>query len=522
MSIHGDDGMANMWDLADSALCSIGRFVLLRPGLSGVLLLTTITLTFWGNGVFNSADPSNPVLIAASAVPTSDLDVTIVVDEAKPDIKLAQIDLPTETTLLKDDEILPQWYVMQVKSGDTLSGIFNRYDVSIAEALTIAKVKGAKPLTKLKLGRDIRLLVNADNSLNELLYSIDKKNTLAIKQTSSGYIAKQVQKPIADLALDTEIKDDQQVLLSNEKLLVPASKLAMRGSAEPLETALTSADISNEASIAYLSAEITHSLYVDARKAGLTVKQADQLGKVFSIKGLTRKLRKGDQFSVLYEKPGDGGEGNLLLAQLSHRGQTYQAIRFTDSGGKTTYFDAAGKSLHSAISRKPVNASRVSSHFSKGRMHPVLHVRRPHLGTDYAAPTGTPIKAAGDGVVAYRGYKGGYGNTITIKHDSKYTTLYAHMSRFNKNVKKGTVVKEGQVIGYVGKTGLASGPHLHYEIHVNNTPKNPLTVALPGSSVPKADRTKFLSEAKTLLAQLQLNQSTQLATAPVDTPASAS
>jgi murein DD-endopeptidase MepM/ murein hydrolase activator NlpD len=527
--------MENLWDTTDRVLTGVGRFVLLRPGTSSLLLLTSVLLTFWTNGVFTSAHTKKSFVQSMPAVEITPAPAAEVILASQSITETTSQPIIKEIEITEEEPatILPQWYVMKVMPGDTLSGIFKRYDVSVAEAISISKLKDAKnALKNLKLGQDIRLLVNADNTVNELLYAINKENTLKITQTVTGFNVVKVEKPIAELALETNTLQDELVPFVEDMKIVseavvadskqlPAPQKTTLGTSpeESLVSQLASADISNDAAIRYVSSEITHSLYVDARKAGLTVKQADQLGKIFSAKGLTRKLRKGDRISVLYEKSAtDSGEkeGNVLLAQLTHKGETYQAIRFTDSNDKTSYFDANGKSLNTAITRKPINNARVSSHYSKSRKHPVLHVRRPHLGVDYAAKTGTPIKAAGDGVISYKGYKGGYGNTITIKHDSKYTTLYAHMSRFGKGMQKGTTVKEGQIIGYVGSTGLASGPHLHYEIHVNNSAQNPLTVALPGASVPQADKAKFLAQAKVLLAQLQLSQSLQLAKAADD------
>lgn len=527
--------MVKILEPADKALSAIGRFVLLRPAFSSFLLLLAVLLTLWHNGIF-SGSSLKPVLAEASTMTSLPLNI----EEGEQlsayegtfhgeEIKLALLETPAGPA--------PEWHVLQITPGDTLSGIFKRYDIRVAEALKVSKIKEAKPLKKLKLGQEMRLLVNPDNTLNELVYGINKTRTLTIKKTDDGFDINQANMPISQMAYDIQsgIAAEASSPLSiaqpteevvSETITAKRKKSSSEAKALAAKTreALLSAEKTNEGSIIYVSGEITHSLYVDAKKAGLTTKQAYLLGEIFSVKDLTRRLRKGDQFSILYEKPptDSDAEGNILLAQLNHRGQDYQAIRFTDPNGKTAYYNPEGRSLQPSISRTPVKYSRISSNFSRNRMHPVLKIKRPHLGVDYAAPKGTPIKAAGDGVVAYRGYKGGYGNTVTIKHDSKYTTLYAHMSRFNSKVKKGTVVKEGQTIGYVGKTGLASGPHLHYEIKVNNRAQNPRTVALPGTSVPTAYKNLFLSEAKVLLSQLQLNQAIQLATKDGNDPSAAS
>lgn len=488
------------WDSADRILARIGRFVLLRPGVSGLLLLTAALLAFWSNTLSPSSDPALSLKLASST------DTASLIEEA---LSLSEM---SELNLLEELSNLPQSYTLQVKSGDTLSDIFERHNVNTGQAVTVSKLSAAKPLGKLKLGQEMRLLVNPNDTLNELFYAINDTTTLIVKRVSNGFETKQTHQPITELAFSTEGLQGQPVAIlataqettTTEK--TKTNRIAADGS--PL------AEISNKSSVTYVSADITHSLYTDARKAGLSVKQANQLGQIFSANGLAKKLRKGDHFAVLYEKASQDGtpkKGDIKIAHVSHKGQTYQFIRFTDPKGKTAYYDPKGMNPLPSISRTPVKQAKLNSTFSMNRMHPVLHIRRPHLGVDYGAPTGTPIAAAGDGVIAYKGYKGGYGNTVIIKHDSKHNTLYGHMSRFAKDIKSGTTVKEGQVIGYIGSTGLASGPHLHYEIHVNNVPKNPLTVALPSTSIPAAYKRMFLAETKTLVAQLQMNQATQFA-----------
>ena len=164
--------------------------------------------------------------------------------------------------------------------------------------------------------------------------------------------------------------------------------------------------------------------------------------------------------------------------------------------------------------RSPVDFARISSSFKSRRKHPVLGLTRAHKGTDYAARTGTPIKAAGDGKIIWRGKKGGYGNCVIVQHGGNITTLYGHMNAFRKGQKTGSRVGQGDVIGYVGQTGLASGPHLHYEFRVNGVHKNPQTVKLPqAASIDKAERQTFFAEAQKTLAQLESFKATQLASA---------
>jgi murein DD-endopeptidase MepM/ murein hydrolase activator NlpD len=227
-------------------------------------------------------------------------------------------------------------------------------------------------------------------------------------------------------------------------------------------------------------------------------------------------IRKGDQFTVLYEELYlDGeriGNGDILAAEFINQGRRYQAVRYTDAGGKTDFYSLDGKSMRKAFLRTPVEFSRISSGFSLGRKHPILNKIRAHKGVDYAAATGTPIKATSNGKIVHRGKKGGYGNTIIIQHGTKYSTLYAHMSKFRGGLKTGSHVKQGQVIGYIGSSGLATGPHLHYEFRVDGVHRDPLKVKLPGSEpLDSKYLADFSRKAESLLAQLDLVRNVQVA-----------
>jgi murein DD-endopeptidase MepM/ murein hydrolase activator NlpD len=227
-------------------------------------------------------------------------------------------------------------------------------------------------------------------------------------------------------------------------------------------------------------------------------------------------IRQGDSFSLLYEEHYLDGEklrnGRILAAEFHNRGDRFQAVLFTDPDGRGQYYSPDGKSMRKAFLRSPVDFRRISSTFQRERFHPVLGERRPHRGVDYAAATGTPIKAAGDGRVITRGVQGGYGNTVIIQHGNNITTLYAHLSRFQKGVTNGSRVRQGQVIGYVGKTGLATGPHLHYEFRINGRHQNPLTVKLPDAEpIPSKYREAFQQQSRPLLAQLDLLNGIQVA-----------
>jgi murein DD-endopeptidase MepM/ murein hydrolase activator NlpD len=197
--------------------------------------------------------------------------------------------------------------------------------------------------------------------------------------------------------------------------------------------------------------------------------------------------------------------GKILAVNFYNNNKTYGAIRYEDKDTKQAgYYTPDGLSLHKAFIRTPVKFSRISSTFSLGRRHPVLHKLRAHKGVDYAAPTGTPIKAAGDGKIIYYGRKGGYGKTAIIQHGHNYSTLYAHMSNYNSRIKAGSTIKQGEIIGYVGQTGLATGPHLHFEFRINEQHVDPLTVALPRAQPIEKNRADFMRQSKQLLAKLKL------------------
>ena len=227
-------------------------------------------------------------------------------------------------------------------------------------------------------------------------------------------------------------------------------------------------------------------------------------------------IRKGDQFTILYEDQYVDGEfighGNILAAEFINNGRRYQAVRYTDSGGKTDYYSLDGMIMRFVFFRTPVELARISSGFNLKRKHPILNKIRAHKGVDYAASRGTPIKSTGNGKIVHRGKKGGYGKTIVIKHGTKYSTLYAHMSNYRKGLKVGSRVKQGQVIGYIGSSGLATGPHLHYEFRVNGVHRNPLRIKLPGAEpLKKKYHEDFNRKADALLAQMDLVRNVQLA-----------
>ncbi|NKB46457.1 MAG: peptidoglycan DD-metalloendopeptidase family protein [Legionellales bacterium] len=354
-----------------------------------------------------------------------------------------------------------QSIMVTVKRGDSLAKIFKAHRL---DPLTLQRILDlgdvVKPLIQIKPKQEIQLLINDAQQLKQLHYSLNSSQTLIIRYINHEFTAELIEKPI-------EIQQR------------------------------------------YVTATIHHSLYLAAKKAQLPNKIIHQLGDLFAWNiDFAKELRSGDQFTVLFEEHHIDGEvidsGNIIAAKFINRSNTHTAIRHIDAQGQVDYFSIEGNSLRKAFLRYPVKHSHISSAYNPKRLHPILKVIRPHLGVDLAAALGTPIKAAGDGVIEKRGGHGGYGNMIVIRHNNTYKTLYAHMLRFAKGLHVGSRVKQGQVIGYVGQTGLANGPHLHYEFHVNGKTVNPVTVKLPNADpIANEERDRFFAQAIPALAQLE-------------------
>jgi murein DD-endopeptidase MepM/ murein hydrolase activator NlpD len=258
------------------------------------------------------------------------------------------------------------------------------------------------------------------------------------------------------------------------------------------------------------SATIQNSLFQAAADAELSDRVAFDLAEIFQYDiDFVLDIQAGDRFTVVYEEVFQDGVplriGNILAAKFVNDGREYRAVRYTDTDGRGEYFSPDGKSLRKAFIRAPVQFSRISSRFNPSRKHPVLNRIRAHRGVDYAAPVGTPVRAAGEGRVKFVGQQGGFGNVIQLEHGSGVVTVYGHLSRFAKNIRRGQRVELAQVIGYVGMTGLATGPHLHYEYRVRGVHKNPQTVPLPDAEpISATERERFLADTATLVNMLDL------------------
>jgi murein DD-endopeptidase MepM/ murein hydrolase activator NlpD len=258
------------------------------------------------------------------------------------------------------------------------------------------------------------------------------------------------------------------------------------------------------------SATIQNSLFQAAADAELSDRVAFDLADIFQYDiDFVLDIQAGDRFTVVYEEVFQDGVplriGNILAAKFVNDGREYRAVRYVDTEGHGQYFSPDGKSLRKAFIRAPVQFSRISSRFNPSRRHPVLNRIRAHRGVDYAAPVGTPVRAAGEGRVKFVGRQGGFGNVIELEHGSGVVTVYGHLSRFAAQLRRGQRVELAQVIGYVGMTGLATGPHLHYEYRVHGVHKNPQTVALPDADpIQSVERERFLTDTAILVNMLDL------------------
>lgn len=268
--------------------------------------------------------------------------------------------------------------------------------------------------------------------------------------------------------------------------------------------------------LAQIHGTIKDSLFADGQKAGLSDARIMELADIFGWDiDFAQDIRPGDHFTVvletLYNEHGEKvREGHILAAEFTTQGQRHIAIRY-NKNGRTAYYSPDGRNLRKAFLRTPVAFTRISSRFGM-RKHPILNRMRAHNGVDYAAPIGTPVRASGDGKIDFVGWKGGYGRVVILRHGRHYSTVYGHLSRFAHGLRAGATVKQGQVIAFVGRSGLATGPHLHYEFRVDGVHRNPLTVALPSAQpLPRSHMSDFQSRMRPLIAMLTTYRATAIA-----------
>lgn len=360
------------------------------------------------------------------------------------------------------------WQSFVVKPGFNLAIISSRAGVNAGEIHTLMQLgKPVEALRTLYPNDTIRMKILPDGRLAGLKYDIDKTRSLIVTRTGET--------------------TDGNSLFNAEVVKKPV-----------------------EVRTKHATGIINDSLFLAARSAGLSDKKAIELAGIFAWDiDFAHEVRKGDHFTVVYEEQYQAGEkigeGPIIAAEFVNQNQAYRAIRYTDPDGNTDYYAPDGSRLRKSFLRNPIKPGlfRISSRFDLHRRHPILHKIRAHKGVDFAANIGTPIHVTGDGKVVFRGRKGGYGNAIIVQHGRHYSTLYGHMSRFAQNIRVGQRVKQGQVIGYVGQSGLATGPHVHYEFRIDGVHHNPMTVKLPsGEPVPEQYRQDFLAKIESPVAQL--------------------
>ncbi|NND64771.1 MAG: peptidoglycan DD-metalloendopeptidase family protein [Gammaproteobacteria bacterium] len=364
---------------------------------------------------------------------------------------------------------------LKISRGDTLGDLFKKHELDYNDLHTLLSMPDIRPhLTRVQPG-DIVDVLHEHGRLLSLTRVVSESQRLQVSRNTDSELVAQLQ----DLPLERRQR--------------------------------------------HAIGTVDSSLFLSGKEAGLSDRTVMNLAGVFAWDiDFILDIRKGDQFSVIYEEIWRDGEhlrdGDIVAAEFVNQGESFRAARYEDPEGRISYFAPDGRSVRKAFLRAPLPFTpRVTSNFNPRRLHPIKKVRRPHRGVDYGASTGTRILAAGDGKIAFRGWKGGYGNTIIVEHGGNISTLYAHMSKFKSSVKNGSRVRQGDTIGYVGATGYATGPHLHYEYRINGVHKNPRTVKLPEAKpIAPEFREHFEAQIAPLMARLDTfsrSQSQQLVAA---------
>ena len=351
-------------------------------------------------------------------------------------------------------------FTAEVQPGDSLSTIFHRHGLTARDLhLLVESGQPGKQLAKLYPGYQIEFGRDAERNLVHLQYRPGPWETVKFRRVGDEF------------EVSTEVNEPDAVRR-------------------------------------YAHASIDHSLFRACQSIRLNDAFAMRLADIFKWDiDMFLDIRKKDEFHVLYEEQQLDGEfvgfGDILAAEFINQGRIYRAVRYVDSAGNASYYSPTGKNLRKTFLRAPLDYSRISSNFSRARLHPLWKRTMPHLGIDYAAPSGTPVKAAGAGVVTVRSKTASRGNYIVIQHGERYQTRYLHLSRFAPGIAAGERVDQGRVIGYVGATGWATGPHLHYEFIVDGVHTNPRRVSMPPAEpIDPAERERFDATTSALLGSL--------------------
>ena len=380
---------------------------------------------------------------------------------------VAEILLPAVAQ--ETDNSTNYWRTERMQRGDTIAELLRRLNVDdISAENYLRNNKGADSLSQLSSGKTVQAETQADGSLIALRYINNNGNQVVIEKLNDRFTTR-------------------------------------------------TQNVQIEKRIFMLTGQINSTLFAATDAAGISDAAANQLADIFSGDiDFHRDLRKGDRFSVIYEMNYSNGEpvstGNILAAEFINQGHLYKALYFETTKNHGSYFSPDGKSMRKAFLRSPIEFSRVSSGFKSTRFHPILNKWRAHKGVDYAAPMGAKVKATADGTISFMGQQGGYGNVVMVNHQGRYSTVYGHLSRFANGLHRGQKVSQGEIIAYVGKTGLATGPHLHYEFKINGQQHDPLRVALPDAKpINAAQKAQFLMTTSTVSERLNILSGSPLA-----------
>lgn len=407
-------------------------------------------------------DTAQPEIADTDSVDeTAEVQEIIDIEEQEPPADILTEQESVEEPAAEETPAQPLMVVHQIKSGDTLLSIFDSLGIDQQQYHRLVATKEVtKGLSRLRPGQMLYFHFDEARNLQKLTHE------------------------------SNAIQSDNY-LFGEEKISLDIVKKSVEMRTETAQ------------------GKIQSSLFVDGQNAGMSGKLIMNMARLFNYDiDFGSELKKGDYFGVVYEaKFVDGkriGTGNILAAEFINNNKQYRVVRYEDEYGSTDYLDEKGRSRKKRFIRTPLNFTRISSRFTRKRYHPVLKRWRSHKGVDYAARTGTPVWATGDGTIHIIGRQRGYGKVIYIKH-GKYMTVYGHLNGFKRGLKKGDRVKQGQVIGYVGQTGLATGPHLHYEFRINGKHVNPLSAKLPvADPLNKKRKKRFLTTAEPLLKTLDL------------------
>ncbi|MEQ1531909.1 MAG: peptidoglycan DD-metalloendopeptidase family protein [Methylococcales bacterium] len=370
----------------------------------------------------------------------------------------------------------------RIRPGETIFSIFSKLNLSQLELEQIINANDAgKQFEEITPGNTLLVKTNRFGELDELSYQTNPFTTLVATRNIGDFTVR----------LNTKISSYNPLITANTKRETSSFKLPYKKAPSQVFSA---------------QAIVQTSLEEAGQQAGLSNNLITQLTDIFAWDiDFASQIRSGDRFTVVYEKAPGFDNNEIVAAEVVVRGKAYIAVRYEDENGNTNYYTPDGKAMRKAFLSTPVDFARISSHFDSHRRHPVLNRIRAHKGVDYAARTGTPVKSTGDGKVVFLGRQGGYGQVIIIEHGQHYETVYAHLSNFKRALQEGDTVKQGEVIGYVGQTGLATGPHLHYEFRVDGMHQDPLT-AQATQSQPISNEVYAEFRQKTQFSLMQLNK----------------